>query len=266
MTASRWARVAEVESGAPPGVPLLVHPEWAERFPWLGQGTSHAGRTDFDLRIFGDGVDPAPAHGRLTALADGLGFPSVAYAHQLHGGDLLVHGKGGADHPTATVIHPGDAREADGHLTSTPGILLAVTVADCVPVSVVDPRRRAVALLHAGWRSAAAGILERAFSRLRDEFGSRPEDLRLHLGPSICGECYEVGPEVFAALDRPEPLAPTPIDLRSILAERARSRGVPDEGITISAHCTLHGESPFYSHRGGDRGRQMGFLGVRVGA
>ena len=85
----------------------------------------------------------------------------------------------------------------------------------------------------------------------------------MHLGPSICGECYEVGPEVFRALGRSAPPGPTPIDLRAILAERARAAGVREESISISTHCTLHGDAPLYSHRGGDHGRQMGFLGIR---
>jgi len=256
MNTSRWSRVAEVESQSPAGLPLIVHPGWVERFPWLAQGTTTAGSEDFDLRIFGDDRDPAPVIERLSSLAAALGCGSVAYARQVHGAEIL-------NHREATA--PAPVPEADGHLTTAPGLLLAVTIADCVPVSVVDPERPALALLHAGWRSAAAGILERGLDRLTREFGSRPEELWLHLGPSICGECYEVGPEVFAALDRPEPPVPTPIDLRGILAERASAAGLRDERITISSHCTLHGDSPFYSHRGGDRGRQMGILGIRKG-
>src|SRR5690606_18360795 len=101
----------------------------------------------------------------------------------------------------------------DGHATRAPGLLLAVSVADCVPVSLVDPERRAVALLHAGWRGAAAGILERGLEVLAERLLARPEDLHVHLGPAICGGCYEVGPEVHRALGLPEPPAPAPVDL-----------------------------------------------------
>ena len=257
MNDSRWTRVTEVRSDPASGLPLVVHPGWTDRFPWLVQGTTVAGAEGFDLRVFGEDLDPNRAIDRLSSLAAALGFGPPAYARQVHGPEILRHD---------TVPSGSVAAEADGHLTATPGVLLAVTIADCVPVSVVDVERRAVALLHAGWRSVASGILERGLDRLSREFGTRPGDLWVHLGPSICGDCYEVGPEVFAALDRPEPPVPTPIDLRAILAERASESGVREERISISSHCTLHGDSPFYSHRGGDRGRQMGLLGVREDA
>lgn len=152
----------------------------------------------------------------------------------------------------------------DGHLTDVPGLLLAVSVADCVPVSVVSPSRRVVAALHAGWRGAAAGILEAGIRRMADEFAAEPADLHVHLGPAICGACYEVGPEVHAALrpDAPPPAAPTPVDVRAVLAERAVAAGVAPENVTVSAHCTLHGHD-FFSHRGGAACRQMGVLGLR---
>jgi YfiH family protein len=154
----------------------------------------------------------------------------------------------------------------DGHLTERRGVLLTVSVADCVPVSVVDPDGRRIALLHAGWRGAAAGILERGVSALV-QLGSDPAELVLHLGPSICGSCYEVGPEVFEALGAPAPAAPTPIDLRAALVERALAAGVPAGRVTVSAHCTrceTRGGEAFHSHRGGDPERQVAFLGMRA--
>src|SRR5690606_25438459 len=92
------------------------------------------------------------------------------------------------------------AGSADGHATMLADLLLAVSVADCIPVSLVDPGRRAIALLHAGWRGVAAGIITEGIAALRRLAGSSPADLHLHLGPAICGSCYEVGPEVYAAL------------------------------------------------------------------
>lgn len=179
----------------------------------------------------------------------------MIHAPQPHEADVVVHeGVGGAG------LHLVDA--ADGHATAQPGVLLAVTVADCVPVFIVDERTRSVALLHAGWRGAAAGIVERGVEVMRRAFGSAPPDLFVHLGPSICGSCYEVGPEVFDALGRPVPDRPTPIDLRVVLAGRARELGIAHARTTTSEHCTRCTASPLFSHRGGDAHRQAAFLGV----
>jgi copper oxidase (laccase) domain-containing protein len=146
-------------------------------------------------------------------------------------------------------------------VTAQASVLLAVTVADCVPVSLVDPVMRRVGLLHAGWRGTAAGVLERGVAAMGE--GASARALRVHLGPAICGLCYEVGPEVFAALGEPAPAEPTPLDLRAVLARRAVVLGVAPEHVTVSAHCTRCTGSELFSHRGGDRGRQVGYLGIR---
>lgn len=139
---------------------------------------------------------------------------------------------------------------------------MVVTVADCVPVFLLDPGKRAVAVLHAGWRGAASGILERGVEAMADTFESRPKDLFLHLGPSICGACYEVGPEVHRALGLPETPRPSPIDLRGHLAALALAGGVDGSRVTVSGWCTRCDGSPFFSHRRGDRKRQVAFMGI----
>ena len=153
--------------------------------------------------------------------------------------------------------------EADGHVTSAEDLLLGVTVADCVPVFLVAADGKAVGVLHAGWRGAAAGVLEEGLRSLQSETGCDPSDFHLHLGPAICGDCYEVGPEVHRALGVPEPNSPTPIDLRAILATRALGLGFSKDRVTVSTWCTRCGASPFFSHRRGDLGRQVGFIGIR---
>ena len=272
-------RIKEIFRPGNPG--YWVHPEWEARFPWLVQGTTARGRSEGeggggDFALFTD--PPAPgARVSWEGLGEHLGFAVIAHSRQLHGRVLLVHG-GEPLVPGEQLLAPGregrdrmpsgGARltlgpDADGHATGSKGVLLGVTVADCVPVFLVDPGERVVGLLHAGWRGAVAGILERGVELLGDEFGSLPGDLHLHLGPAICGECYEVGPEVHLALGLPEPGEPSPVDLRGHLASRAVAAGVGEGRITESAWCTLCEGSPFFSHRRGDGGRQVGFLGIR---
>ena len=137
-----------------------------------------------------------------------------------------------------------------------------MTTADCVPVFLLDARARAVGAVHAGWRGVAAGILERVVDVMAAAYGTSVTDLQLHLGPAICGSCYEVGPEVFEALGEPAPDAPTPIDVRAALARRAVGLGVAPEDVTVSSHCTRCTGSDLYSHRGGDAQRQVGFIGI----
>ncbi|HEX2091402.1 MAG TPA: polyphenol oxidase family protein [Longimicrobiaceae bacterium] len=249
--------VTEVLAGG--DVPLWVHPEWAEEFPWLVQGTTGAGSPDdpFDLGLAGR-QPVGPALDRWRRLRAAAGARTVVHARQVHGAEIWRHRERGA--PGIAVMDG-----FDGHITDLSGLLLAVGVADCVPVSVVDPERRAAALVHAGWRGIAAAIVERAVDVLVEEYGCAAERIRLHCGPSICGECYEVGLEVHVGV-RPgctPPGAPAPVDLRAAIAERAVGWGVAPEHVTVSAHCTRCGPGSFFSHRGGSSARQMGVLGVR---
>jgi YfiH family protein len=257
MTPSQATRVEEVLR--PGDVPLWVHPEWVERFPWLVQGTTGAGdpRDPFDLGLFG--AQPVGAvMGRWSRLRDATGMRASVHARQIHGTEAFHHTASGV---VGMIVMDG----YDAHLTDLPGLLLSVSIADCVPVFLVDPAHRAVAAVHAGWRGVAGGGMERTLARMGEAFGTRPAEVWVHLGPSICGACYEVGPEVHRAVHptRPAPAAPTPIDLRAALAERAAVAGVPAGQTSVSAHCTRCGPGAFFSHRAGSPARQMGVLGVR---
>jgi YfiH family protein len=247
------------EAPGPGDVPLWVHPEWREAYPWLVQGTTGAGDAaePFDLGM--SGAQPVgKVMERWRLLRRTTGVETVAHARQVHRADVYVHRERGA--PGISVMDG-----YDGHATELPGLLLTASVADCVPVFIVDPRRKAIALVHSGWRGTAAGIVEKAIGILTGELGSSPDDLALHCGPAICGRCYEVGPEVHAGV-RPHqaaPEGPTRIDLREAIAERAVAVGLNADRITLSAHCTRCGPGAFFSHRAGSPARQMGVLAIR---
>lgn len=240
-------------------VPLWVHPEWEARFPWLVKGTTGRGSEDepFDLGL--SGAQPVGrALDRWRTLLARTGMTTAVHARQVHQADLWIHRDAGS--PGILVMDG-----FDGHVTDREGVLLSVGVADCVPVSIVDPETRVAALVHAGWRGTAAGIVERGINRIVESWQSAPERLWLHCGPAICGACYEVGPEVHAAIHpgRPVPSTNTPIDVRAAIAERALGMGLPAGQVTVSAHCTRCGAPDFFSHRGGSKARQMGILGLR---
>ena len=242
-----------------PDSSIPFHPvgEWADRFPWLMAGITHAGRSDepFDLWLFGDAPPPSSAE-RWKTLLEAAGFWAVAHTPQVHETRVAVH----YDLPRGVHVK---SEPADGHATSKAGVLLAVTVADCVPVYMVDSERRVVALLHAGWRGIAAGILSAGVLALRRGFASKPAHLHVHLGPAICGTCYEVGPEVFAALGLPVPSGPAPVDVRALLVSQAVELGMVEDHVTVSEQCTLCGTAGLFSHRGGRSERQAALLGIR---
>ena len=177
---------------------------------------------------------------------------------QVHGARVRAHRDAS---PGVLVVDATDA-----HVTREPGILLGVTLADCVPLFLVAPDARIVALAHAGWRGIVEGVVEETLASLRDRFGASPKDLRAHLGPAVCGRCYEVGPEIHAALGYAAPEIPSPVDLRLEAAGRLAGAGVEADAVTVSSHCTKCGDVPYFSHRGGDTGRHAALLGVRWGS
>lgn len=246
--------VAEIPS-ALAAVPAFTHPGWTDRFPWLMQGITGAGDGQpFDLALFGQGR-PSEVIERWWALGRAVGAHRLVHGQQVHGAAVRVQDHG----PPGLQVSP----ETDGHASRAPGVLLTVSIADCVPISIVHEEARTVALLHAGWRGAAAGILERGLDVLHERFALPAVDLHVHLGPAICGRCYEVGPEVHRGLGLAEPPRPAPVDLRAVLGARARAAGVAAERVSTSSRCTRCGDSPFFSHRGGRSERQVAFLGIR---
>jgi YfiH family protein len=239
--------------------PALVVGAWMTTFPWAIQGftTRGAGFTHpFDLGLFSGASLAGHVLEHWEQLRESTAQPQVVHARQIHGARVRFHQSGP---PGLHLVEP-----CDGHATAVPGIVLCVTTADCVPVYVVDPEHPAVAVLHAGWRGAAGGVLERGISVLRERVGTDVTRLHLHLGPAICAHCYEVGPEVFEALQQPVPAKPMPIDLRAILARRAIDVGVLPGQVTVSRHCTRCTDSGLFSHRGGDRERQVAYIGIRA--
>jgi polyphenol oxidase len=176
------------------------------------------------------------------------GGSRLATANQIHGSTVLVH-----QDCWDGWLRAGDA---DGHATVTRGTALAVFVADCVPVFIAHPSG-AIALLHSGWKGTAARIVERGIEALTHR-GFPAAELRVHTGPSICGKCYEVSPDVYAQLTGRNPGKPTPIDLRALIASHARAAGV--KHVSTTASCTRCDNDRFFSHRAGDTGRQVAVM------
>lgn len=184
----------------------------------------------------------------LRAMLAGDGVFRLATASQVHGAQVVTHGSGWDGWLRGNT--------ADGHFASERGTALAVTVADCVPVFIAHPSG-SIAALHSGWRGTAQHIVEqgiRAFMLA----GMPASELAIHLGPAICGGCYEVSPDVVASLTGRVVRAAERVDLRELIAAHARAAGVPR--VTISPWCSRHDNGRFFSHRAGDDGRQVGMI------
>ena len=229
---------------------------WGERFGLVAGVT---GRREGSLGL--SVPDPAGAvMARFRAFRESMQprFNALQIAHQVHEATIARH-----EH-VAPGFHVRD--DTDGHVTDQVGLLLAVTIADCVPVYVARKDGLAVALLHCGWRGTAAGMLEKGVAQLGRAVQRQPlvppEKLAVYLGVSICGTCYEVGPEVVKAVDGRDIPGKECFNLRASLAARAGAAGVKD--VTISSLCTNCDRDRFYSHRGsgGDGGRQVAYLGI----
>jgi purine-nucleoside/S-methyl-5'-thioadenosine phosphorylase / adenosine deaminase len=187
----------------------------------------------------------------------------------------------------------------DGIITATPGLLLAIQTADCLPVIVVDTRRHAVGVFHAGWRGTVKRIVGKGVGEMVRCFGSRPRDLKAAIGPGIQGCCYEVGEEVrtkfesqfsyavslFRELKESDPVRekypllfltarapghgelPPKIFLDLVESNRRQliAAGVPKKGIETSPLCTNCHPELLFSYRAekGKTGRMMGVAGIR---
>jgi polyphenol oxidase len=179
-------------------------------------------------------------------------FENLATVKQIHSA-IVVNAEGRC----------GILGEGDALLEDRPGAVIAVKTADCMPILLVDERRRAVAAVHAGWRGTGAQIVAGAVNAMRARFGSTPGDLHAAIGPGIGKCCYEVGPEVaerFGEQGRAH------ISLSDANRAQLLSAGVTRERIYTSNLCTMCLAEEFHSFRR-DRdaaGRLYSFAGIRA--
>jgi YfiH family protein len=178
-----------------------------------------------------------------------FGYPPVVSLRQVHSN--RVH-----------VVEEAGEWEGDGVLTSTPGLLLRVSVADCYPILLHDPVRQVVGALHAGWRGVVLGILPRALEQMRVCYGSSPHDIRVAVGPGISASNFQVGPEVLEQFERqglafawPDPEHPGRyrLDLEHAIRTQAQKAGIPPQHYWALGRCT-YADPVFFSHRR-DRGQ-----------
>lgn len=276
------------------------------KFPWLVHGFSTRlggfsrayGKGDLNLGFTKDDSRAAVEHNRAAFLRElagaraqrNNGSPPAAFVslRQVHS-DII--------HQVNSV--PGETLTGDGLLTTTPGLLLAIQTADCLPVILADAKRRAVGVFHAGWRGTVKRMVEKGVGEMQRWFSSRPGDLKAAIGPGIHSCCYEVGEEVrekfemqfsyaaslFYEVKESDPVRekypllflsarapghsvlPKKIFLDLVEANRQQllAAGVPAKSIEASPLCTNCRTDLLFSYRAekGRTGRMMGVAGIR---
>jgi polyphenol oxidase len=265
-----------------------------KNFPWLVHGFSTrsggSSRLDSGERVLNLGFTDWDTRQAVEANRErfraALGASALALVplKQFHSSVIRYF-------PTAQEPCKGDAS-----LTDAPGLLLAVQTADCVPILLVDAKKRAVAAIHAGWRGTLARIAEKTVGQMRMRFGCKPSDILAAVGPSIGGCCYEVGTELVSKFtaqfadaqpwfdelrtgDEPNPLQwmnmmppghqPPPknvrLDLRKANRAQLLAAGLAEKDIYTSDLCTACHRDLFFSYRkeAGLAGRMASVIGIR---
>ena len=247
------------------GLPVYRSP-LLSAFPELSHG--------FFLRQ--GGVSLAPYHSLNLSFAVGDQRPSV-----VHNRDLVqraleltalvsatqVHGCRESLVSTGNAAPDEEIPDADILITGQPGLGLLIKQADCQAVMLYDPVRRVAANVHAGWRGQVENVLGKAVTRLQERFGSRPEDLRAAIGPSLGPCCAEFRnfPQEFPSALWTYQVRPTYFDLWTLSRDQLAAAGLKPQQMDIAGICTRCSENEFFSYRREHRtGRQGAVIALRL--
>jgi len=211
---------------------------------------------------------PHNVEGNRNLLARAFGIPqeSLLTVRQTHGSDILV-----INEPNEDLSHFA-AIESDAVITDQPGLMLAVTVADCVPILLFDPVKKVIAAVHAGWKGSAAALAAKTVAGMASVFGCDPAAVQAAIGPCIKKCCYEIDLPVKNAFNQSglpwesvaeqEAEGKWRLDMAAANRELLLKAGLREESIQVSELCVSCHRELFFSYRrdNGETGRQMGFI------
>lgn len=156
----------------------------------------------------------------------------------------------------------------DGLLTEDRGLFIGVKTADCLPILILEKKKKALGAIHAGWRGTLKGVVLEGVKRMEEEFELNPGELIAILGPCISVCCYEIGLDVEKLLLDPFPESierrsgKSYFDLRKANRKLLLKGGLKEENIYEIPLCTMCEREVFFSHRRGDKGRNIAFIGI----
>ena len=295
----------------------ILHAQHLSQIPWLVHGFSTRvggssrayGKGDLNLGLTQDDSRAAVERNRAAFLRElgacGDSRPRLSGRAKLDGAfwPLVTLRQIHSDIIRCVDSIPGstdgEPLSGDGLITATPGLLLAIQTADCLPVILVDTKRHVVGVFHAGWRGTVKRIVEKGVGEMHRCYGTNPRDLKAAIGPGIQGCCYEVGEEVrikfesqfdygaslFREVKDSDPVRekypllfltarapghselPKKIFLDLVEANRQQllAAGVTKKNIEASPLCTNCHPELLFSYRAerGQTGRMMGVAGIR---
>ena len=216
----------------------------------------------------GDNPEAVEENTKRIARAIGVEKEKMVYTQQTHTTNVaVVSGKDAGS----------TLKETDGLVTNSPGICLVTFYADCVPLYFVDPVKRAIGLSHSGWRGTVGKMAAATVEKMKECFGTRPEDIIAAVGPSICQDCYEVSEDVtsrFKEAFREEDWKDLfykkengkfQLDLWKANEINLQEAGVLPEHIAVTNVCTCCNPKILFSHRvqGWNRGNLCAFLALK---
>ena len=254
----------------------LEHDGFTNAFSTRGGGVSPMPEAALNLAGFNEDDAENIYENRRRFLKLFAGEWLLTGCWQVHGMDVrVVHNEAEANQKPDVL---GDDQYCDALISQTPNVLLAVKTADCVPVLIGDPVSRAFGAVHAGWRGTSSSIVKRAIEQLANEYGAKPADLRVAIGPAANACCYEVGSDVIGvfserftnadALFTATREGHARIDLHAANREQLISAGVSADRIHLAPFCTMDRNDLFFSYRQekklhGRVGRLMSVIGTR---
>lgn len=263
------------------GVVYLAYPAF-EKFSWcchgfstriggVSQGVYHSMNLSFQR---GDKKEDVEENYRRISGAIGFDLERTVCSQQTHTVNIRKvreedGGKG--------ILRPLDYQDVDGLITDIPGMTLATSFADCVPLFFVDPIHKAVGLAHSGWRGTAGRMGSHMVQAMKEAFDSKPEELYAAIGPSICQDCYEVSEDVAEVFQKE---FPSHAESRELLYRKENGKyqlnlwraneiilleeGIRAEQISFPGICTCCNPDFLFSLRAskGKRGNLSAFLGI----
>jgi polyphenol oxidase len=247
------------------------------RFPHLSAGHGVAARTGgvsegayASLNLgprSGDDLDRVRTNrDRFQRALGSTGRPVLA-PRQVHSATVTVVAH------TDDLATTGGVVEGDAVVSDAPGVTLTLLAADCAAVLLFDPERAVAAAVHAGWRGTAGAIAARAVAAMVERFSSRPAAIEAAIGPAIGRCCYEVGPEVVAAVAAVTPGGAAPVttagpsgkphlDLVAANRRQLEAVGLAPERVVAAGICTACRTDLFFSHR--REGEPTGRFGAAI--
>jgi YfiH family protein len=237
--------------------PAVILPKIFSNFSDVHAGMStklgSTNRNGFEMNLsYNVGDDPSVVlRNRETFLSQiGISAGKLAVPVQCHSNTVLQ------------IDAPGEYLQCDALVTNAHGVALAVTIADCVPILLLDSIHKAIGVVHAGWKGTAHEIVKQTIDKMKEAYHTNSAELLAFIGPSAGVCCYEVGEEVAVIFKNkivPYKNKKIFLDLKNENKIQLQQQGILEGNIEVSTYCTICENELFHSHRrdGKKSGRMM---------